>query len=916
MRFDQSRQYFSSILKDDVRFLTTLLGDVVREQEGQGFFNKIEQIRKLAIEIREDLNPQSIREQRKIIHSLSLEEAYKIARTFSIYFQLVNIAEERQRIRRIQAYTKDETSLLDMSLRKVFHDLHDRKILANKVWEFMSQMDIELVLTAHPTQAKRRSVLDHLLHIASDLTELGKDDLSGLERGKYTNRIKATLEILWQTSEIRQRRVEVVDEIDQALFYFQRTILNLVQDFYEKFWGEFQRFYGKKSLPFRPFLYFGSWVGADRDGNPNVTCEITKLAAKNQKQLILKSYLNSLQRLIPIFSQSFSLTKVSKEFLDSVKRDASLMPRLAKTVQRYELSEIYRKKVSFMYERIENTLKGAEPGYASEKEFLNDILLIQESLRKNNGGLASRSYLECLIWQVNTFGFYLAKMDFRDNSKKIRLAMTAIFPDYNPSEEFILKQILTNRNVKQRKKLSVVANDVVKQLKTMRQIQDEVNNKMVEDYIISMTENSSDVLSLFYLAKREGLIQIKDKKIVKANIGIVPLFEVIDALDNCHIIMDQLFSIPIYRSYVRARGNLQQVMLGYSDSSKDGGYLAANWKIYMAQKKLLEVAKKHGIRLQIFHGKGGTIDRGGGQSHKAILAQPEAAPEGQIKITEQGEVVAQKYSQTLIAERNLEQLVSAVMWTNLIGKKEIQENDKISEWEKRMETLSDYSLDFYRKLLIGSDGFLEFYNQATPVQILEFARIGSRPVHRGGKREFKDLRAIPWVFSWIQSRYIISSWYGIGYAIDRYIEEKGDQGLNELRIMYKGWSYFQSIIDNAQISLEKTDLHIAEQYGALVSDKEMGAGIHNQILSEYKSTMVRVKEVSGQKNLLDSQPILKQSIRLRNPYIDPLHYIQIRFLDEIRRKEFAGQSDSQKTMIYETLLLTMNGISAGMKSTG
>ena len=362
--------------------------------------------------------------------------------------------------------------------------------------------------------------------------------------------------------------------------------------------------------------------------------------------------------------------------------------------------------------------------------------------------------------------------------------------------------------------------------------------------------------------------------------------------------------------------NLQQVMLGYSDSSKDGGYLAANWKLYIAQKRLVEVAERYKVKLQIFHGKGGTIDRGGGESHKAILAQPFSAAGGQIKITEQGEVVAQKYSNVVIAERNFEQLVSAVVWTNLVNKGELKKNKKISLWEDRMKILSDYSLGFYRELIYKTEGFLEFSNQATPVQVLEFARIGSRPVHRGGNKAFEGLRAIPWVFGWIQSRYIISAWYGIGYAIEKYLELKGRPGLKELRAMYKEWPFFRSVIDNAQISLAKTDLYIAEQYGALVKNRKLKEKIHSQIGMEYQRTLERVLEVSSQKELLNSRPILKESIRVRNPYVDPLNYIQLRFLDEIRQADFALKEDPYKRTVYETLLLTVNGIAFGMKSTG
>ncbi len=913
-RFSKDEHF--SALKKDVRFLTTLLGDVIREQEGEQFFIKIEHIRRLAREIREEPKAELIAQQKRIVHSLSVEEAYKVARAFSIYFQLVNIAEERQRVRRIRAYEKDTSLFLDMSLRKLFRDLHKAGIRGHEVLKLMSEMEIELVLTAHPTEAKRRSVLDHLLHIAVDLAQLEKDDKTVLEHELLLRRIKGTLEILWQTSEIRQRKVQVMDEVDQTLFYFQRTILGLVPDFYEKVLCEYRRFYGNEGAEFLPFMRFGSWVGSDRDGNPNVTCEVTRETVLYQRRIILRMYLSAVEDFIRIFSQSVPLAKVSEKLLNSVKRDSKLMPRLAKELERFESTEVYRTKTSFIHKKIENTIYGKKPAYISEAKFLEDILLMRESLNENKGSLASRNYLDRLICQIRTFGFCLARLDFRDHSKRIRQTIAEIFPNTHPDEEFILTKILESHKPKRNKKFSFESKDILRQLETIREIQEGTDKQVVGDYIISMTESPSDVLSLFYLAKGVDLIRIKSGRVMQANIGIVPLFESINALEKCHEVMERLFSISIYRSYVQFRGDLQQVMLGYSDSSKDGGYLAANWKLYIAQKKLVEVAERYKVKLQIFHGKGGTIDRGGGESHKAILAQPFSAAGGQIKITEQGEVVAQKYSNAIIAERNFEQLVSAVLWTNLVSKEEVQRNKKISLWEDRMKILSDHSLGFYRELIYKTDGFLEFSNQATPIQVLEFARIGSRPVHRGGKKAFDGLRAIPWVFSWIQSRYIISAWYGIGYAIEKYLEEKGRPGLEELREMYKEWPFFRSVIDNAQISLAKTDLYIAEQYGALVKNRKLKEKIHSQICMEYQRALERVLEVSSQKELLNSRPILKESIRVRNPYVDPLNYIQLRFLDEIRQDDFALKKDSYKRTVYEILLLTVNGIAFGMKSTG
>jgi len=903
-------------LKKEVRFLTTLLGDVIREQEGEGLFVKVEKVRSLAKEIREKHHPDLIAEQKRVIHSLSIEDTFKVARAFTIYFQLVNIAEEKQRLRRVRHYEKDASLLQDMSLRKLFHDLHERKVPSDTVLNLMREMEIELVLTAHPTEAKRRTVLDHLLHIASDLAQLEKEDATVLERDALVRRIKGTLEILWQTSEIRQRKVEVRDEVDQTLFYFRRTIFSLLPDFHEKVLSEYQRFYDREDLDIMPFIRFGSWVGSDRDGNPSVTCEVTRQTVFHQRRLILRMYQAAIESLMLAFSQSVLLVKVSGKLSNSLKRDSRQMRRLAKELERFEPSELYRKKLSFIYQKLENTFLEKKPGYSSEEEFLKDLLLIKESLEENKGYSASSSDLDRLIWQVRTFGFYLAKLDFRDHSKKLRKAMLELFPDESLEEPVILGKILSVSKPTRRSRLSLESRDILDQLATIRELRKSQNKHVVDDYIISMTESPSDVLTLFYLAKTAGLIRIRKSKVKQADLGIVPLFESIEALEKCHEVIDHLFSLPIYRSYLRARGECQQVMLGYSDSSKDGGYLAANWKLYSAEKKLAEVAENHRIKLQIFHGKGGTIDRGGGESHKAILAQPFAAAGGLIKVTEQGEVVAQKYSNAVIAERNLEQLVSAVMWTNLVSKREITKNEKIPVWEEQMGILSDDSFDFYRELVFNTEGFLEFYNQATPIQVLELTRIGSRPARRGEKGAFEDLRAIPWVFSWIQSRYIISAWYGIGYALESYLKKKGGSGIEELQEMYREWPFFRSIINNAQISLAKTDLYIAEQYGALVREGRLRDRIHGQISMEYQRTVEKVLEISSQKELLDFHPVLKESIRLRNPYVDPLNYVQLRFLDEIRQRNFDSKNDSYQRLVYEILLLTVNGIAFGMKSTG
>lgn len=900
-------------LRKDVRFLTTLLGDVIREQEGEKLFAKIEEIRNLAKSIRQEPKPTLIEEQKKLIRSLDLDDAYKIGRAFTIYFQLVNIAEEMERIRRIRNYEKDANARQDMSMAKLFDDLKKENISAKEVQDFLSRMDIELVLTAHPTEAKRRTVLDHLLRISSHLIQLDREDLTYYEKETSVHAIKETVEILWQTSEVRQRKVAVMDEVDQTLFYFRRTILELLPDLQSKVRREFERFYAAKDKEIRPFVRFGSWVGADRDGNPHVTCEVTKQTVAWQQRVAMRMYLEAIEDLIRKFSQAHEVADVNKKLKASLEEDQRRFPELAKELERYEANEFYRKKFSFIHQKLEYVFNKKKNGYLSDEEFITDLTLVKESLQAEKGYLASAGDLERLLDQVRCFGFHLAELDFRDHSRKIRKLIEELDSEYTWTEDYLVGKILKPVGRIPKDRLSAESKDILEQLKTIKFLQDKYGMKIVQNYIISMTESSNDVLALFYLAKLTGLIRGTKKKVSEARISIVPLFETIHSLDTAHDVMRRLFANPIYRSYLSSRGDIQEVMLGYSDSSKDGGYISANWKLYMAQKRLSQIASEFGIHLRLFHGKGGTIDRGGGESHKAILAQPYAAMEGRIKITEQGEVVRQKYANSVIAMRNIEQLITAVVWTNLVSKKEVENNSKIPVWEARLAALSDYSYGFYRNLIYETEGFLEFYHEATPIRVLQMTNIGSRPAMRSQKKGFEELRAIPWVFSWIQSRYIISAWYGIGYALERYMEERPD-GVAELQEMYEEWAFFHSLINNAQISLAKTDLYTAEQYANLVSNEALSEVMHGRIKEEYERAEKYVLKLSQQKGLLDYNRVLKDSIRLRNPYVDPLNYLQLRFLNETKAK--SQLSSEKEKRIGEILLLTVNGIAFGMKSTG
>lgn len=899
-----------SELKRDVRFLTTLLGELISQQEGEAFFLLIEDIRKRAKAIRRTPEPDLVAKQKEVVRSLDTDTAYKVARAFTIYFQLVNLAEEAQRIRRLRAYDMDLSFLPDMSLRKAFSDLKQRGVSAENVAEVISRMAIAPVLTAHPTEAKRRTVLHHLQKVLSMLSHINRPDTTAMERPKMVEKIRERLEILWQTAEVRESKIGVMDELAHALFYFKTAILDVIPVSVRRMEQEFAQIYGTPFTVSGPFLTFGSWVGSDRDGNPNVTPEVTLETARRQKRFITDYYLSVLDRLVVTLSQSTGLVPADEALISSLEKDKLRFPEHLKDLDRFESHEIYRRKLAFIYRRLQYTAESKTHGYATAAELLQDLELIRTSLVKHKGLRAADGELRDLMMQVRTFGFHLAALDMRDHSGKVRRAVTEVLGSPDMSAGRLTEALRAPVQTVAMTMLSDAAGDVVRQLETMALIRSQIDGQMVDTYILSMTETESDLLGLLFLARACGLVCIENGNVTRADMGVVPLFETIPALDGAPGVMDALFSTPVYRAYLTKRGNVQEIMLGYSDSCKDGGYLTANWKLYQAQQRLAETAAKHGVKLRFFHGKGGTIDRGGGQSHDAILAQPNAALNGMIKVTEQGEVISRKYAYPIIARRNLEQLTSAVLLANCRPGADSEINRR--DFAEVMAFLSEEACRHYRANIVENPEFLTFYDQATPISVLKMHRIGSRPATRGQVQSFSDLRAIPWVFSWIQSRFIISGWFGIGYALERYLEAN-PEGMGMLKEMNRVWPFFTTLIQNARISLAKVDLYIARQYADLVSDAALGNRMFELISAEYQRSVRLVLSLSGQAELLDFDPVLKRSIELRNPYIDPLNYLQCRFLAE---RKLTGPDEARQTAVDDLLLLTTNGIAFGMKSTG
>jgi phosphoenolpyruvate carboxylase len=793
-------------LRREVRFITTRLGNIIREQAGEIAFGHVERIRQLSKVIRSRHDRRSIRAKRRLVAALSTGEAYQVAHAFSLFFQLTNLCEERARIRHLQSNPEPA-----QSLRRLFRQLKEARVSAAKVQSCLDALEVEPVLTAHPTEAKRRTTLNHLLRLTAHFD--APDEI---------------LEALWQTDEIRERRVGPLDEVDGVLFLFERTILPTLVNFYATFDAELHAAFPLLK-PRRPFLTFASWIGGDRDGHPFVTPEVTLATLKRQRARVLKHYKSECDALIS------ELTHAQPgQHTKSARTDP------------FQPSEVYRRQLLAIRRKLGGT-------YRDGGEFVSDLQAIQAGLRRQGAHRAADGRIAGLIEQARACGFHLAELDFRDD----------------------------------RGKLVSAPEKLLDELRTVHAIQRHHGEAAAHHFILSMTHSADDLIGLLALARQ-----------ARARVDIVPLFEMIDDLDHAPQIMDRALRDADYREHLRRRGDVQEIMLGYSDSNKDGGYLAANWFLYRTQQQLAELADAHGVKLRFFHGKGGSIDRGGGMSHRSLRAQPHAAHGGRIRITEQGEVVTLKYSNPIIAQRNLEQLTSAVIAANCLP-------TPVTEpaWVATMERLAQSSFECYQELVYRTPEVLTYFQQATPIDLIEHLTIGSRPSRRSEGGDVRQLRAIPWVFAWTQSRHLLSAWYGIGHAL----ETHGD--LDQLRVMYHRWPFFATLLDNAALSLAKTDLYIAGRYATLVRDTAVRRKVYGMIADAHEQSVRMVLAVTQRRRLLENQPVLEESIRLRNPYIDPLNYLQIRFLPAWRRAK--GNEN-----LHRLLALTVNGIAFGMKSTG
>ena len=914
-------------LARDVRLLGNALGDVLREQGGEALLQTVERIRALTKEARSRQGQDAAEaELDRLFGAMAFGEALPVLKAFTTYFQLVNLAEQKEivRVNRRRAFEAGDQPRPE-SVREAVKRLRQSGVTADAMRALIGSLSIQIVFTAHPTESKRRSVQEKLHRLSDYLSRLEDPQTSRSEEERLELDIAAETEILWQTDEVRQRRLSVLDEARNILFYFGETLFQVTPRLYADLEKALTQWYPGEAFDIPVFLEYGSWVGGDRDGNPTITLAHTAEVLRLHRDQVLSQYIPAVRTLSDRLSQSRHYVGISDDLERSLAQDAERLPQVATEAAGRSPTEPYRRKCEFIWERLRRTQRGGEGGYPSAGEFIADLDLIRLSLEANGGRYAARRALAPLLFQARLFGFHLARLDIREHKDKYLGALAAVLHDQSVDWSALTeneKIALLEREIGGRRPLVPARLEFDDETNTTLGLFRLVSEKMgvlgpdaFGSFILSMASDVSDVLAVLLLAKEARLADL-DAGAGWSRVDVVPLFETIEDLENAPTVLDALLSHPLYRRNVSLRGDRQEVMVGYSDSNKDGGYLTANWKLYVAQARLAAVAQHHGVTLRLFHGRGGAVGRGGGPAGKAILAQPPGSVRGRLKITEQGEVIAARYFDQEIAYRNLEQIVHAVL---MASAEQGSGNGKTPpQWARAMDEVSDAAFHAYRALVYDDPQFVRFFQEATPVGELAQLNIGSRPPKRTSSDRIEDLRAIPWVFSWMQSRFTLPGWYGVGAALAGYADQSPAH-LTRLREMYRRWPFFATMLDNAQMSLAKADLDIAARYARLVGDQAMAQRIYEKIAGEFRRSVDIICRITEQEALLDNQPVLQKSIRLRNPYVDPLSYLQVELLRRLRALPPEGDSEelkAQRRDLRAAVLLSINGVAAGVKNTG
>ena len=874
-------------LRRDVRSLGVLLGRVLVEQAGEPVFKTVERLRRLLIQARahsarSQPGTEEMQDAGDIVERLSIQEAHRVTKAFAIYFELTNLAETNHRKRRRRAGKLNASQLpLAGSFRGTLIRMRETGMTADQALTALRQVKVVPVFTAHPTEVARRTVLTKRRRIAKCLELLDRLPMPATEALAMEKAIAAEITALWQTDEVRVEKPQVTDEIRMGLDHYPMSIFESLPRLHTEIRDSFRDVYGielcAEQVP--QVLSFGSWIGGDRDGNPFVTPETTREALERARNTVLGQYIAEIERLLEPLSSSARQVPASQEFQHRLAEYTKQMGEEPARLGRISPTELYRRFLAFLTVKLRDTREANENSYASAHEFEEDLEVVYRSLGKNHGDNLAQLFLDPLLRKVRTFGFHLATLDIRQHAQVHRRALDSTSAAAD--------------------KVQVI--DLLRHVATWKKDFPPVS---IRNYIISGVESEKDIDAVIELAKLAGIELAGSGE--DPGLMPVPLFESIESLRASAEIMGRVWSAPGYRRLLESWGGWQEVMLGYSDSNKDGGMLTSIWEIYKAHRALHECARKNNVKLRLFHGRGGTVGRGGGPTHAAILAQPAGDFSGEIRITEQGEVLNWKYSDPILAEWNLEIVIAASL--EALTRPEGGPPDANRDWESAMEQMSADAFRFYRQNIADNNDILLYFEQATPVNELENARLGSRPARRSGSQRLEDLRAIPWVFGWMQSRHALPAWFGVGYALEQFAGQ-GSQQEEQVRDMFSRFALFNDLIRNVELAMAKADLSIAQMYASLVRDQGVRERVWRIISEEFERTRRMLLLVKQQEKLLDKNPVLSRSIRLRNPYVDPLSLIQV---DLLRRKQLGDNSEE----LSYALGATINGIAAGLHNTG
>ncbi|MCG6870638.1 MAG: phosphoenolpyruvate carboxylase [Gammaproteobacteria bacterium] len=927
-------------LRSRVKLYGTLLGNVLREHADNRIYTIVERFRKGYVNLRQRENPTRREKLDGAVNRLDLPTLQQVVRAFSVYFSLTNIAEENFQNWQRQIQIRSGKRLWRGSFDDTLAEFRERGVSTAQLQKLLNRTRYIPVITAHPTEAKRRTILESLRRIYLTGEELDNSQHSAFRREEIHSRLQAQIQILWKTDEMRPNKPSVADEVKNGLYYFRNVLFYAVPETYRNLERAIMKNYadegGTRAIKVPSFLGFGSWIGGDRDGNPYVTADVTRTALRLQSREILREYIDRTTALVDILTQSSNIRDLSGEFVPRSTEERQIAKAAFHGGYSGYEREPYRRKLTTMayrlgrnLEHVDQCLRGDLGGprshaYPSEDEFLDDLYQIRESLRAHGDANLAAGSLRDLIRLAETFGFYLARLDLRQESSRHTEAVAEVLQTSGTEKDYLA--------LPEASRLSLLASlldsptpldadpddmtpptlEVMEVFQVMAEMRVEISERAFGEYVISMTHHASHVLEVMLLAGLAGLAGRNTDGGWHCAIRISPLFETIDDLTRVEEVLEDLLGNATYVELLRASGNRQEVMLGYSDSTKDGGILASAWSLYRAQRNIIRITKEHGVECRLFHGRGGTVGRGGGPAHESILAQPHGTVNGQMKVTEQGEVLSYRYGTVGTAKYELSMGATGVLKASchlLEG-----QHGHSHAFDPLVDRLAKLGEAAYRNLTDATSGFMDYFYEVTPAREIAQMNIGSRPSHRQKQDRSKNsLRAIPWVFGWAQSRHTLPAWYGIGTALET-MRQEDPTVIDRFREMYQTWPFFNSLLDNSQMSLSKADMEIARGYAGLSRHADAARAIFDKVNQEYQRTVSQILDICQTSALLEDNPTLRLSLSRRNPYLEPLNHIQITLLG--RHREFEETADDGANPYLDPLLRSINAIATGMRNTG